>query len=120
MSTHLVGELKRLREHAFVTPDQAGDGSQECCCIFAPLLFLLCENSVSAIVLPLVPRLKPSLQSDARHFSFKACFLLSVQIQNVPEKHTRTPRETEAEMPLQLLSSLTLINTWRKYSGITL
>lgn len=69
------------------------------------LLFLLSENSMSAIVLPLVPRLKPSLQSDARHFFFKACFLLSVQIQNEPEKQRHTHTHTGRNATLSIIRS---------------
>ena len=42
------------------------------------------------ITLPLMPRLKSTLESDACHFLCKAFLLLFVQIQNVPEIHRHT------------------------------
>lgn len=48
------------------------------------------------ITLALMPRLKSTLKSYARHFLCKAFLLLFVQIQNVPEIHRDTQMQIHA------------------------
>ena len=58
---------------------------------------------MDVITLPLMPRLKFSIKSDARHFLCKACLLLFVQIQNVPETHNDTQMQLKCNYSHYLL-----------------